>query len=367
MRLKKQNFFYKLWRCLYPVMIHYGALMLTSILALIVVIVAVMLKVPNTDNSDMIVASAIEIYLKGAIMITGLGNALAIPLCMLFIHLDNKKYPLGKLEHPAKRLTYLFPIFAGITICIAGNFFLSLLPFDILFPREESPLDSILYGGNIWIEIIVTVFIGPVGEELAFRGLFYRRLRDYMPAWATTILVSLGFGIYHGNLLQGVYAFFVGLVLAYIYEKYQNILAPILVHVAANGVSVFLSEWTPIRDLELNVLTTFWIALVAALVLVLILLGVRRIVVLKRTERPEVPILSAKKLEKLARRMQGAVAYAPYTPYPALPQPWANFPQEQTAFQQPAPLGQPAYFLAYPPTTPGAPMVYVPVYYQQPN
>ena len=46
----------------------------------------------------------------------------------------------------------------------------------------------------------------------------------------------------HGNLLQGIYAFILGMLLAFTYERFHSILAPILIHAGANILSVLISD-----------------------------------------------------------------------------------------------------------------------------
>ena len=59
-----------------------------------------------------------------------------------------------------------------------------------------------------------------------------------MPFWPAALISAVLFGLYHGNLLQGVYAFLLGLVLAWLYERFQTLAAPWLFHAAANMTSI---------------------------------------------------------------------------------------------------------------------------------
>jgi len=45
---------------------------------------------------------------------------------------------------------------------------------------------------------------------------------------------ALLFGVFHGNIVQGIYGTLMGLLIAYVYEKYDNFIAPVIIHVAAN-------------------------------------------------------------------------------------------------------------------------------------
>ena len=90
--------------------------------------------------------------------------------------------------------------------------------------------------------------LAPVAEELVYRGMIYRRMRESLTAVQAGVFVSILFGVGHGNLPQGLYAMVLGLLLACIYEKFRNIAAPILFHIVVNITSLLLSwyggfEW----------------------------------------------------------------------------------------------------------------------------
>ena len=76
-----------------------------------------------------------------------------------------------------------------------------------------------------------------------FRGLIYRRLRKETSIAVSVLVSALIFGIYHGNIVQFIYAFLVGIVLACSYEYYHSLAAPILIHIFMNTTSCSLTEW----------------------------------------------------------------------------------------------------------------------------
>ncbi len=61
---------------------------------------------------------------------------------------------------------------------------------------------------------------GPIVEEIIFRGLVMRGLERYGKQFAI-IVSSIIFGAYHGNLVQGFFAFLVGVVLGYVAMEYS--------------------------------------------------------------------------------------------------------------------------------------------------
>lgn len=77
-------------------------------------------------------------------------------------------------------------------------------------------------------------FFGPVAEELVYRGFVLRSLERYGKVFAI-VVSSVLFGVMHANLAQGVFAFFVGLVLAYVALEY-SIYWSLLLHILNNCI-----------------------------------------------------------------------------------------------------------------------------------
>lgn len=76
--------------------------------------------------------------------------------------------------------------------------------------------------------------ISPIAEEIVFRGLVFNRMRRYYPTVTAIIVSGVLFGVYHGNLVQGVYGGCMGILMAYTYERMQRFFIPCLFHAAAN-------------------------------------------------------------------------------------------------------------------------------------
>ena len=82
--------------------------------------------------------------------------------------------------------------------------------------------------------------IAPIIEETIFRGLFYRSIKNMIPVSFSIIITSLIFSIIHQNILSFVILFFLSGYLTYIYERYGNIIYPIIVHSIFNSIMLFL-------------------------------------------------------------------------------------------------------------------------------
>lgn len=90
------------------------------------------------------------------------------------------------------------------------------------------------YGVVFGIGAVLFGLIAPVTEEIVFRGLIFNRMRRYYPHMAAVIVSGVLFGIYHGNLVQGVYGGCMGMLMAYLYERLHSFFVPCLFHAVAN-------------------------------------------------------------------------------------------------------------------------------------
>lgn len=85
--------------------------------------------------------------------------------------------------------------------------------------------------------VLSTAIIPGIVEELALRCCTLGILRKFGKGFAV-FAVSIVFGLLHGNVIQFIFAFLVGIVLAYITIKTDNVIIAMLVHGLNNGISV---------------------------------------------------------------------------------------------------------------------------------
>lgn len=87
--------------------------------------------------------------------------------------------------------------------------------------------------------ILIAVVAAPLTEELIFRGCLYGILRQIGGKFVAIAVSSLLFALIHGHApsLAGLIILSVGLSL--LYEKTGSLWAPILLHAAFNGLSIY--------------------------------------------------------------------------------------------------------------------------------
>lgn len=121
----------------------------------------------------------------------------------------------------------------------AGSILFRLLFAWIGVPGYDAAEETLLTG-NIWLQTVVLLVASPLLEEFFFRGVMYGRLKELLSTPMAMVLSAVLFGLYHGNLSQGIYGFFMGHLLCFAMEHCQTVKAPIVVHIAANGAALFI-------------------------------------------------------------------------------------------------------------------------------
>lgn len=154
-------------------------------------------------------------------------------------------FAVMKKEWKAELFWSLHKIKAPLTVlCAALGIALNCFTVGVLtllpIPEQQQAVDIIL-GENLILQFLSLALIGPVLEEIIFRGIVLKRLSKMMKLPAAVILQALIFGVIHFNITQGIYAFFLGIIIGVIYIWFDSIWAAIAVHVFFNATSVMIS------------------------------------------------------------------------------------------------------------------------------
>ena len=91
------------------------------------------------------------------------------------------------------------------------------------------------------------VILGPLAEELFFRGFIYKLTRSKYSFLVAAVLNSVFFSLIHRTPQNILALFAISFSLCYVYEKTQNILAPVIFHSLHNLIT--LSFFLVIRNL----------------------------------------------------------------------------------------------------------------------
>lgn len=288
-RMKKKNLLLNIWGVLYPLFIYFIITTAVSMVFSTLISFSMISSfiIDGAVNTAAYMAAVQERLNEYSLLILLIAMLISFPvLCYLFRR-DWKRRAVS-YQTPGP-LFYIPVVFAGIGACIGLNYLISLLRIPELFPAYQE-ISKQIYGGNIVIQLVTVVAGAAVIEELLFRGIIYGRLKDFLGVRASLVISALLFGLYHMNMVQGIYAFIIGLVLAYVYEKFKTIAAPILAHGTANLVSILISETGILDFSEGSLLWSVVLAAVPLVILVCSLLVIRsRVSAVEKQEAVRIP------------------------------------------------------------------------------
>lgn len=161
----------------------------------------------------------------------------------------------------------IWSLVIGFSAIFLIDFVTSKLTF---LPDLMKDTFNVLQSG--WLGIVCISILGPVLEEMLFRGAITKvSLQKYSPVTAI-LLSALIFGVFHINPAQVVGAALSGILFAWLYYKTGSIIPGILIHILNNGLSVFLGLRYPDVDSISDLLgePTYLICLIAAVLVFVI-------------------------------------------------------------------------------------------------
>ena len=190
-------------------------------------------------------------------------------LCGYLYH--SGKNHLTDSSEKIKKAEWIFVFILGASLCIVVTMFLTFLQW--IRPEWFIAYNEMIAGLNLktsFITILYALLIAPVAEETIFRGAIFSESRKGFSFREANGIQALFFGLYHMNLIQGIYAFVIGLAFGLIKERTGRIFAAILAHISFNTTTYLLGILFPgdsMPDARICViLFTFCLILVSVLI-----------------------------------------------------------------------------------------------------
>lgn len=225
-------------------------LFLISFLVLIIYLLPVIINVfkwvpisinPAPLEKDFITGPLRNFISNGVNLILLLNMTLQVGTVILILRYINIKF-LGFYLNK-KQFIFLLRIYSAIVPLILLSLLLNILIIkNLSIKYSPSPVMELFFILNnkitMSILIIQVIILGPIAEELFFRGFIYKLGRTRYTFMVSAALTSLLFAFIHQVPQNVLPLFFISIALCYVYEKTQNILPSIIFHSIHNFISL---------------------------------------------------------------------------------------------------------------------------------
>lgn len=223
---------------LYPTLIDLAAIFGVIVISQIVILLLSIFffSLSSTQLPEAMQQAWLALLAQGALLIT-----------ILFIHFMRKRRKAEKIKLKLS-LKGLNPVIllGGILMILSCSVVIE--PLLALLP---SPQPIVARG---WPLLLSVVFGAPILEEIICRGYIFESLRAKRGVVVALLGSSLFFALIHLDPTMVVNAFFMGMILCYIYIASSSLLAPMIIHAFNNAIAYLLivmgfGEDTMLRDL----------------------------------------------------------------------------------------------------------------------
>ncbi|MFH5881346.1 lysostaphin resistance A-like protein [Liberiplasma polymorphum] len=100
-------------------------------------------------------------------------------------------------------------------------------------------ISGITVSANFFVMFIIFAIMAPIFEEVLMRGVLFRTFEPTALSMGLIIILSgVMFGVFHMNIVQGLFAAIGGILIAYAFYASGSIWVPIIIHGVNNLVSV---------------------------------------------------------------------------------------------------------------------------------
>ncbi len=214
------------------------------VLLAMVLLISTVLVAPFGSDAAALIGGDGELSLLGAAVILVSTSIALLFVSWLFVALPNALAALPSFPGRDPSRALLTGLGWGVVAWIGSTAMLVIAAWlleRLGMPPEPGAAELAIQRLDPWLIILAVVILAPIAEEIFFRGVVFNAwLREGGRAFAYIGSAAL-FAVIHVSLVSLVPIFFLGLALAWVYERSGNLLAPIAMHATVNGISVALT------------------------------------------------------------------------------------------------------------------------------
>ncbi|MBQ8163576.1 MAG: CPBP family intramembrane metalloprotease [Clostridia bacterium] len=205
-------------------------------------VVGVCYAVIGGDTSDSAFNSLMN---ANALELTLATNAVFIIALSLIHKINDRSLSQGCDIYIVTR-GYMTVIVLGVVSQLFISGMLTVLIYFKWLPEawiaNHMAVSSTISDSSLAMQIFSAGIIGPIAEELLFRGSVQKTLNTAFPRWVGIIGSALIFALLHSSEIQMIYAFILGALIGWIYARFGSVLPTVIFHIVYNITSVFISS-----------------------------------------------------------------------------------------------------------------------------
>lgn len=225
------------------VLIFLGSSVIFTLVLMMILafVMGIQIGMSGTVMTEVMIAEQLtQKLLEYSNVATALAQALTIFLLYMIFKSPKTGNTLQKEASivPFRKKSIVPIVIMAFALSVFVSYVLAFVPEEIMKAYEEASAG--LTEGPIVLQILSTVILAPIMEEILFRGIVLPRFAKAMPLPIAVIASSLVFGMLHGQLIWIAYATFLGLVMSVIALREKSTKASMLFHMVFNFFGSFI-------------------------------------------------------------------------------------------------------------------------------
>lgn len=233
----------KIFNIIASIIFYSGIYLLSNVIAGLIVIFAIIISKFIDPN----ISEFINDNLLHSIMLLSIIISVSVYFLVFTIKKRNFIEYLGFKRISKKNIiwtsiagfaSYVF-ISIGWIIVLSNEKIMNIPKITETFDNYSEIVEPLMKGNILFIILIVGIVV-PIFEEILFRGLIFNKLRSNMNIYLALILQAILFGIFHMNIIQGIYTFLLAIIIGLTFIWLKSIWAPIIIHVIFNSLNFVL-------------------------------------------------------------------------------------------------------------------------------
>lgn len=153
---------------------------------------------------------------------------------------------------PIKPIMLVWAFVAGLLLINVSGLLIAAM--SVIIPEQlEAYIEAVeasIGGANPLLAFVVVVIGASLVEEVMLRGLFFRKFENVVNGTVLVILSGLFFGVFHLNIIQGIFTSVVGIFFALGFYWTKSLWVPIFMHAGNNFFAWAAGNFIPEAWLE---------------------------------------------------------------------------------------------------------------------